>query len=376
MIYFNIYFIYLLNIMVIKSKLLFEGSSGCIFKPQIPCNKSKKKKTHKKVSKLLILKTKEYKIGLIIKKISDYKKWTILWNETCISSSYSKLKNNTEIDKCLKSHNINIRNIPQDYNFKLYQGDYGGLTLNNYSKKFITYDTFIDKKIFIKKFKKIFKSLNNVFYGLTKLNEKGICHHDLNIRNILINKNKSYIIDYDMALINIKSLLDDDITKNQFLKERMKTEFEGIRIYDIYPFEYIYYNLKDRKTIIEEQKNIALYQPRIDYYELYEPIHHKLFNTDTDNLRFELLEDKLNNTNKPDLHELISKLDVYSLGMSILILFIDRSEENNIDINNLILLFKLKEIENMIYLIKDMVAFDYRKRIDIHEAYERYKNLI
>ena len=49
---------------------------------------------------------------------------------------------------------------------------------------------------------------------------------------------------------------------------------------------------------------------------------------------------------------------------------------NNIDINNLILLFKLKEIENMIYLIKDMVAFDYRKRIDIHEAYERYKNLI
>ena len=198
--------------MVIKSKLLFEGSSGCIFKPQIPCNKSKKKKTHKKVSKLLILKTKEYKIGLIIKKISDYKKWTILWNETCISSSYSKLKNNTEIDKCLKSHNINIRNIPQDYNFKLYQGDYGGLTLNNYSKKFITYDTFIDKKIFIKKFKKIFKSLNNVFYGLTKLNEKGICHHDLNIRNILINKNKSYIIDYDMALINIKSLLDDDIT--------------------------------------------------------------------------------------------------------------------------------------------------------------------
>jgi len=115
-----------------------------------------------------------------------------------------------------------------------------------------------------------------------------------------------------MALINIKSLLDDDITKNQFLKERMKTEFEGIRIYDIYPFEYIYYNLKDRKTIIEEQKNIALYQPRIDYYELYEPIHHKLFNTDTDNLRFELLEDniRLSRTQKASQQLQASRLPI------------------------------------------------------------------
>ena len=362
--------------MVIRSKLLFEGSSGCIFKPQIPCDKSKKKKTHKKVSKLLILKTKEYKIGLRIKKIPNYKKWTILWNETCLSQSYNNIKNNTEIDKCLKSHNINTENIPQDYKFKLYQGDYGGLTLNNYSKKYVTSNIFKDKKLFIKKLKKIFKLLNNIFYGLTKLNERGICHHDINIRNILIEKNKSYIIDYDISLINIKSPLEDDITKNKFLKERMKTEFESSRIYDIYPFEYIYYNLKDRNTIIEEQKNIALYQHRLDYYEIYQPIHHKLFNENTNHLRFELLEDILNDTNKPDLNELISKLDVYSLGMSILILFIDRADEYDINIDDLISLFKSKEIENIMYLIKDMVSFDYRNRIDIHEAYERYKNLI
>ena len=362
--------------MAIRSKLLFEGSSGCIFKPQIPCDKSKNKKTHKKVSKLLILKTKEYKIGLIIKKIPNYKKWTILWKEKCLSQSYNKIKNNTEIDNCLKSHNINTENIPQDYKFKLYQGDYGGLTLNNYSKKYVTSNIFKDKQKFIKKFKNIFKLLNNIFYGLTKLNERDICHHDINIRNILINKKKSYIIDYDISLINIKSPLADDITKKKFLKERMKTEFESSRIYDIYPFEYIYYILKDKTKIIEEQKNIALYQNRLDYYELYEPIHDQLFNENTNHLRFELLEDMLTNTNKPDLHELISKLDVYSLGMSILILFIDRVDEYDINIVDLISLFKSKEIENIMNLIKDMVAFDYRKRIDIHEAYERYKNLI
>ncbi len=27
-----------------KSKLIFKGSSGCIFRPQIPCENSKKKK--------------------------------------------------------------------------------------------------------------------------------------------------------------------------------------------------------------------------------------------------------------------------------------------------------------------------------------------
>lgn len=362
--------------MVVRSNLLFEGSSGCVFRPQIPCHNSKKKKTKKKISKLLIIKTKEYKIGLIIKKIPNYKKWTILWNEKCLSPSYSKLKRNTEIQKCFNSHNINTETIPKDYKFKLYQGKYGGLTLNNYSKKFITLDVFENNKLFIRKFKKIFKLLENVFYGLTILNKNKICHHDINIRNILINKNKSYIIDYDISLINNNSPLEDDITKNKFLKERMKSEYESNRIYDIYPFEYIYCNLKDRQVILEEQKNIALRQYRMDYYELYEPIHNKLFNEGTDNLRFEYLEDILTNKNKPNISDLISKLDVYSLGMSFLILFMDRAEGYNIHIDDLLSLFKSKELENIINLIKDMVVFDYRNRIDIHTAYERYKNLI
>ena len=143
-----------------------------------------------------------------------------------------------------------------------------------------------------------------------------------------------------------------------------------------YHIGYIYCNLKDRQVILEEQKNIALRQYRMDYYELYEPIHNKLFNEGTDNLRFEYLEDILTNKNKPSIRDLISKLDVYSLGMSFLILFMDRAEGYNIHIDDLLSLFKSKELENIMNLIKDMVVFDYRNRIDIHTAYERYKNLI
>ena len=77
-----------------------------------------------------------------------------------------------------------------------------------------------------------------------------------------------------------------------------------------------------------------------------------------------------------DLDELIHKLDVYSLGMSILILFIERCEDYNVDINECIKLFKLKDLKSYMELIKDMTEFNSKDRISIEEAYERYKSLI
>ena len=68
-----------------KSKLIFKGSSGCIFRPQIPCENSKKNELKKRVSKLFIKKNKEYKIGLKVKKIKGYASWTILWENVCQS---------------------------------------------------------------------------------------------------------------------------------------------------------------------------------------------------------------------------------------------------------------------------------------------------
>ena len=361
--------------MVKKAKLIFSGSSGCIFTPQIPCINNKKtkknnKKNKKKITKLNLSENKEYEIGLIIKKISDYKKWTILWEKKCKSPPYKHLKNISEINACLNDFDIDNRYVPRNYMFKIYQSDYMGMNLNDYSKQIINLSTFENVKEFIKIFKKIFKLLNNIFYGLIKLNENKICHHDLNSRNILIRYNKSYIIDYDMSFVY------NNIKNNKFLLDRMKEEYENNRIYDPYPYEYLYYILKDKKKIIEEQKNIALYQNRVDYYELYEPIHDQLFNSNTDNLRFELLEDILTNVKKINLIDLIIKLDVYSLGILILVLFIDRSNEHNIKMDYLIKLFQNKELNDIMNLIKDMIAFNNEDRISIHEAYERYKNLI
>lgn len=352
-----------------KSKLIFKGSSGCIFRPQMPCENSKKRRTKKRVTKLFIKKNKEYKIGLRVKKIKGYSDWTILWENVCQSPEYEKLLKNSDINECLLSQNIRPESLPQNYKFTLYQGSYGGLTLEDYSIKIIKPNIFNSEKLFILMFKKIFKLLHNVFYGLMILNKHNICHHDINRNNILIKNNQSYIIDYDISLEISK------LRGNHFLTGRMREEFNGYRIYDIYPYEYIYYILKDKKEILNEQKNIALYQNRLNYYEDYEPIHHKLFNRDTDELRFEYLEDKLMGK-KMDLDLLINKLDVYSLGMSIIILFIERCEDYNIKTDECIRLLKLKDLKPYMDLIKDMTEFNSKDRISIEEAYERYKNLI
>ena len=84
---------------------------------------------------------------------------------------------------------------------------------------------------FISFFKKIFKLLQNVFYGLSELYKYKICHHDINIRNILIKNNKSYIIDYDISII-----LNHDLTTNDFLMKRMVEEYDNYRLYEAYPF--------------------------------------------------------------------------------------------------------------------------------------------
>ena len=52
-----------------NSELFFKGSSGCIFRPNIPCSKSKNKRSKNKITKLFISKNKEYEICLKIKKI-------------------------------------------------------------------------------------------------------------------------------------------------------------------------------------------------------------------------------------------------------------------------------------------------------------------
>jgi len=353
-----------------RSKLIFKGSSGCIFRPQIPCQKRKtKRKSKKKVTKVIFDKDNhEYDFTKLIKKIKGHEKWTILWEDICKSPKYEELLKNTDIKECIAEKDSYSR-IHKDYRFLLYQGSYGGVTLENYCKKYITKKLFTNQKEFNKLFIKLFRLMKNIFYGITQLYKHNICHHDINARNILVKEKKSFIIDYDISM-KMKG-----IVKNKFLKKRMIEEMIGNRIYESYPFEYNYYLLNDTKDITTEIAQLKLYQNLINYYEIYEPIHKLIFNTDTDKLRSKLLEDKLNGFSM-DLDKLIRKLDTYSLAAMIIILFLDSGERLNIPLKKIIHCLVDKELESYMDLIKDMISFNYQDRITPDEAYERYLNLI
>ena len=364
---------------MVRSKLISEGSSGCIFRPNLKCKTKKNKKTTKKsknkkskqsnkITKLMFKETNiEYNFIKIIKRIEGYKEWTILWEYKCESQPYKELLKNSDINKCFENINTEIN---QNKRYTLLQGEYGGQTAEKYCKRNITLSHLTNRDKFIKYFIKYFKLLEGVFYGLTQLEKHNICHHDINIRNILFKKNKSYIIDYDISLIVNKKL-----TKNSFLKKRMinETIIED-RIYEAYPIEYIYYPLK-KPEILKEKKGIKSYQSLVNYYEYYDPIFHHIFNINTNQLRHGLLDRKLKRTEQ-DLTGLIQKLDIYSLGMAILIPFFDAASLLMISQEDIIKHFKSRPLAPYMDLIKRILAFNHKDRISSQEAYEIYLNLI
>ena len=91
------------------SKLINTGGSGCIFYPRLPCEKEKVKKKIKNKDKHQITKVvvredkhdKEYEINDLISKIPNYRNWTVLWDDKCISHPYKNMVHFSEINKCL-----------------------------------------------------------------------------------------------------------------------------------------------------------------------------------------------------------------------------------------------------------------------------------
>lgn len=357
-----------------KSKLINSGSFGCVFTPKIPCEKEQKntksKSKNKETSKLLFAgdseSYNEFQINNFIKKIENYQEWTVIWTQKCLSPEYNKLKQISDIDKCIAPKKKKIKNLNNNTKFLLYQGVYGGSSARSYMKKHFTESVFRDKKKFIDSFIELFKKCKYLFMGIHELSKHNICHHDLNGRNILYKNDRFILIDYGLSIF-----LKDS---NKIIK-RMNNEFKGDRIYESYPFEYIYYPNHSNEEILDEQEEIAEYVPRNNYNNLYKPIH-SLSNENSDELRFELLEDKLHNKNKQNLNELLKKLDVYSLAITILTLIFDKGYENNIESDTIIELLKSEELKSYISLLNDMLKFHYKDRINASEAYKRFLNLI
>jgi hypothetical protein len=358
-------------------KLIAKGSSGCVFSPMIPCsNKSKKKSKNKKskknksLTKLLFENDiREINYNKKVEKIKDYHKWTVLWDDLCLSKKMKELNKYKEFRNCIGENSSIYKLSPKEYRFILLQGYYNGISLDETFKD-TSKDVLLKKDKFIDFFLHIFELLTNVFYGIKQLNRHHICHHDITSRNILVKGDSSYLIDYDISVDVNKSTENDT-----FIQQRMDEEIKYSRLYEIYPFEYYYHRFDDKNNINKEIDDIHRGKSsQINYLNLYKPIQ-DFFNIDEKNLRLKLLQSKLDGE-QSSAQEIMEKLDVYSVGMTILIFFIDLATNKNIDYRIILNHMRSPKLKNHMNLIRNMIQFNHTERISPEVAYKRYLKLI
>ena len=351
-----------------KSKLIGKGSYGCVFKPMIPCKKDlhkpKNKKSKTKISKIMIKKNaktivKEFAINKLIQKIPNYKEWAYIWTEKCDPPKYEDIKKISEIDICLKKYSKD----ESDYNKGAHMliGEYGGIPLSNQCMKLVKKGTFGNKKQFLSVFLKIFKYLEPVFKGINELKKNNICHQDLSHSNVMFKNNKAFIIDFGLSC---------KFSDKQCIKERSLKQMKGSRIYDPYPYDYIY--LYGSDTDISNELSLLEQGLFRNNHPDYLTVHKDIFNRQNieesiyNNLLYEEKNKKI----------VIQNLDVYSLGILVPMIFVDIAEKYNISKKVFLKCFDYTEIQNHLSLFKGMTEYHAEDRIPIEEAYERYNSLL
>jgi len=347
-----------------KSKLIGKGSYGCVFRPGIYCKNKKKKINKKTISKIMIKNTqkaikKEFKIDKLIKKIPNHNQWSYIWTKMCKPPDYDKMKEISEIQKCLKKSD----KTKEEYNKLAYMltGEYGGIPFNDHCIKFIKRSSYQSLKEFDKIFMKVFRYLEPLFIGLIELKKNNILHHDLSISNVMFKKNQTYIIDFGLSC---------KYSDNECIKKRSKRQMNGTRIYDPYPYDYIFlYGTKQQR---DEEIKVINHEIYRDNHDDYCRIHKDIFNrNDIDENMIESLKYPSKNKKK-----IIDGLDIYSLGMILPTIICDLSDKYDIKKKQLMKCFSQVKIQNQLSLLKDMTEYHSKNRIDIESAYERYKTLV
>ena len=354
--------------------LLATGSSSCIIKPNLPCKGKKSARNKKKISKIVFgKKSKEYttsekKIDDIIKKIPNSNEWSLIFDELCKPPSFDEAK---KIEKglydCIGDPSVELHGNNNskkreifDKNSIMLSGDYGGETLENYfERQFEDPDENINK-IEIK-FLDFMGKLGKLFNGLVELKNNDISHLDVKPNNIVIKDDNSNFKFIDFGLSAKYSNL-------KHFKNRAINEANTKRIYLYYPPEFLFSqsaekDLKDMGTKLEKKP----FEDFRNHANTYKTVY-KLFNRDAKLSLTNIFNNYLDKAWIPDFNSLITKLDVYSLGILLPILFYNNE-----------LLERIKEsemLQNFFSLFDLMTVPLYIFRIDIENAYILYKGLM
>lgn len=325
-----------------------EGSYGCVFSPPLKClnNKNTTSSQAGKIFNKRDSMKEEKKLAEKINKIDPNGKWTVPYYGSCFVN-VNETRPNDNIYKCNKY----TKHIPITEQL-IYKN--GGIDLNNFINHFeLLIDTlFIDDLIPL---------FYNLLKGLRTLNEKQLAHCDIKPPNMLYNFDefKFYIIDFGLTTPYNKI--------SSFSNYNMLNH-----VYPYYPPEFkIYVQLiihKDTNVNINNiLENYSRYLPRgfFDFMSKYIdiPLQLKQFaikcqkNKDVFKYKF--------NT------EYVSKIDVFSLGMTFVEIFYRLSIKSQIKLRNKTFFDNFMKL-----VIVPMINMDADERYDATKAYNMLKILL
>ena len=354
-------------------KLLGTGSYGCVFKPSLKCRNKRKVKNINSLSKIyfreegLVEADKEYDINSQIKNIKGYNNWASIYTEQCSPESYYNMKNEEEeLDEC--------ENLHKNANIVMLQGTYGGDDLDTYVVDNIIHSYHLNNPIFIDKYQGYLKLFKNILKGLADMNKHHMCHLDIKLQNMVINKNVIKLIDFGLSNNSMNDL--DKINKRAYSELRNISRF-----YPPYPPEYIYsctygnyQEVLNKELLLLRNKD-----PPRKYHDFLKEIHEDLVEDVTDfdkyikNLIIRNLENPLSTDEKKKIYD---KIDVYSVGMLFITIFKSINEIENLIDEEVLKIINDPKINPFIFLACKMIQLDYTKRISAADAYTEYCKIL
>jgi serine/threonine protein kinase len=214
-----------------SSKVIGEGSYGCVHKPALKCKNKDYDPDPNIVSKLLTTKNandelKEFKL---IKKADNKEDFYLGQPDSCELDR--GVKNKTAIDSCNRFDSNRINN------YKLLLLKNGGADLSGIEQK---YKSMPENRLNTRKMEEFWLDMSRILYGSKMLIDKQIVHHDLKQQNIVYNDETGRVNFIDFGLMTTILKMKNSAKKNKY----------PYGIHWSFPAEVILYNNYDFRRLL------------------------------------------------------------------------------------------------------------------------------